>query len=52
MDFMVKTALTIASAHAMVVTTLMECAIPVASLVGKELFVVKVNINIYRDDSR
>ena len=47
MDFMVKTALSIASVHAMGVTILMEFAIPVASLVGKELIVVKVNIYIY-----
>ena len=47
MDFMANTAFIFATLHAMVVTTLMECAITDASLVGKELIAVKVNIHVY-----
>ena len=46
-DFMDKTAFIIASVHAMAVTTLMECAITDAGLVGKELIAAKVSIHIY-----
>ena len=46
-DFMVKTALKIASVHAMAVITLMEGAITDASPVGKELIAAKVSSHIH-----